>query len=503
MANPITWRNVVGPSLADASRPMESATQSLNGAFDQLRNMLKEREAIDAGNVLVQQENQKNAFLDMLQRATTPEQLAALQQSQEFQAAQAALSPAARAATRGAFEQRLEATRDLVTKGQAYDINQREFNEQPEVAAINALIEAGKFDEARARLDTVQLRDETPLEQALRLRQRGEVKEGYEDNAENRAQAAHADARKNSALSRQLTGLQIEGARLGLEEKRLTAADNKAVRELQNRVGQELTAHHERMRDLRSNATAILGSLTGIQFNSDGSPALETLTPEQQTQVDQILKSNGIQDGLRVFTHGDTAAADRIMRTTLKGVPQHIAQRVLPQILSGVDTSGLGLVGIDAKTANTQYGETAAAMEELRGGTWYAPGSKNALNAYEEILKDLPNLIDKTSGFNPEEDIPHLAKKLREVAVKGVKLSDGSYMVPSIQDIKAALASAEGGQWIHMLRDARRSENFEAILRKNLSQPEIDKMRRDAQLLEHWDRRIAAERAAAERGKAR
>lgn len=511
MANPITWRNVVGPSLADAARPLDAATRTLNGAFDQLQSVLKEREAIDAGNVLVQQENQKNAFLDMLHQYKTPEEIAAAQASGAIQQRLAELSPQARAAVRGAEEQRLGSLRDLVGKSQQYQDQQLERQYRPMYEQALGLAAKG---DAKAAMSILEANPNMPGQAALMkaivsgerdLKRFGwdEQKHQWAGNQETRNQSLSELNQKVGRSNLALNGLRMKEAQLGLAEKEQAAADRKAVQALQAKVGQELTAHQDSRRELRSNATAILASRNDMQFNSDGSPALETLDPEKQKVMDTYLKSQGIKEGLDVFTSGDTEAAERIMRGTLRGVAPHIAQKVIPLVLSGVDSSGPGLVGIDAKTADSRYGETAAAMETLRGRTWYAPGSKNALNAYEEVLSQLPNLIDKTTGFNPEEDIPALATKLREVATKGVKLSDGSYMVPSIQDIKAALAAAPGGQWFNVLRDQARTENFEAFLRKNMSQPEIDKMRRDAQLLEHWDRKIDAERATAERKKRR
>ncbi len=75
----ITWRNVVGPSLADASRPMELARQSFDGAFSGLDKMLKERQELAHQQILRQDQQKLLGVQEMLAGAATPEQLAAIQ----------------------------------------------------------------------------------------------------------------------------------------------------------------------------------------------------------------------------------------------------------------------------------------------------------------------------------------------------------------------------------------------------------------------------------------
>ena len=86
MADPITWRSVMGPSLADAARPMESAASLFNAAFDPLQTVLKGREATELGNFKQMKENNTNTFLNQLYATKTPEEMAALQSSGKLQA---------------------------------------------------------------------------------------------------------------------------------------------------------------------------------------------------------------------------------------------------------------------------------------------------------------------------------------------------------------------------------------------------------------------------------
>lgn len=75
----ITWQNVQGPSLAQASAPLLAAQQGFTSAFGQLNDALKERETIENKNWDVTKSNNTAAFLDAVAKYTDPEKLKAAQ----------------------------------------------------------------------------------------------------------------------------------------------------------------------------------------------------------------------------------------------------------------------------------------------------------------------------------------------------------------------------------------------------------------------------------------
>lgn len=77
MSNPITWRNVQGPSLADAARPLALAEQSFGRAFDSLGGIIKGAEDTQAANVVAQKTANTQSFLNELAKFRTPEALEA------------------------------------------------------------------------------------------------------------------------------------------------------------------------------------------------------------------------------------------------------------------------------------------------------------------------------------------------------------------------------------------------------------------------------------------
>jgi hypothetical protein len=110
MGQPITWHNVGGVSLADAVRPMDAAQRSFNGAFDGLQGVIKDRENVDAANVVNQRNNNTQSYLDKVaELGRTPAQLQASIADGSINKLRESFGPNIdHAATRGAAESLLD-----------------------------------------------------------------------------------------------------------------------------------------------------------------------------------------------------------------------------------------------------------------------------------------------------------------------------------------------------------------------------------------------------------
>ena len=75
----ITWNNVYSNPMPDNSRQMDSARNSINAGFDQLRNELKAREDTERSNWRIQKDNNTQDYLDALYNEKTVEDLLANQ----------------------------------------------------------------------------------------------------------------------------------------------------------------------------------------------------------------------------------------------------------------------------------------------------------------------------------------------------------------------------------------------------------------------------------------
>lgn len=106
MATPITWRNIQGASLSEASRPLEVAQRSMNASLDNFGDILKRSEAIDANNVVAQKNFNTQDYLNKVAAmGRTPEELAAAIKSGAVDQLRSSYGASIdQAATRGAAE---------------------------------------------------------------------------------------------------------------------------------------------------------------------------------------------------------------------------------------------------------------------------------------------------------------------------------------------------------------------------------------------------------------
>ena len=76
MAQPITWNNVGGTDLTNVSNIMGAAQRSIGGAFTGLQDIIKERQAVDASNVVQTTKNNSQDYLNKVAAiGATPEKL--------------------------------------------------------------------------------------------------------------------------------------------------------------------------------------------------------------------------------------------------------------------------------------------------------------------------------------------------------------------------------------------------------------------------------------------
>lgn len=154
MAEPITWRNVTGPSVADASRPMESAASIFNAAFDPLQNILKKREDTVNANMVQQKDNNLNSFMSALYDAKTPDEMAALKQTGQLQSMLTNFGASIdQAKAREAMDSRLGTLQDQATKTFEFADTERNQKDAPLIGAAKAKFNNGDFKGAMVDID--------------------------------------------------------------------------------------------------------------------------------------------------------------------------------------------------------------------------------------------------------------------------------------------------------------------------------------------------------------
>jgi endonuclease YncB( thermonuclease family)/flagellum-specific peptidoglycan hydrolase FlgJ len=132
MAEPITWRNVTGPTPAEAAQPMRFASADLNAGFAALQKTLGMVTDNQDANWQNQKVNNTQALMDALRGAKSPEEMAALQQSGALAEMKAGFGAQFdRNAVNAAEDARPGILRDNLTKEQQFGVQQDVVAHQP------------------------------------------------------------------------------------------------------------------------------------------------------------------------------------------------------------------------------------------------------------------------------------------------------------------------------------------------------------------------------------
>lgn len=133
MAQPITWQNVNGIDLTNVANITNAAQRSLGGAFSGLQDVIKEREATDAANMVQSVKNNTNSYLDQVaQLGSTPAALKQAIDTGALEKLRAGYGPAIdQAATRGAAENLLAKRYEQVAAADKFADTQLTKAERP------------------------------------------------------------------------------------------------------------------------------------------------------------------------------------------------------------------------------------------------------------------------------------------------------------------------------------------------------------------------------------
>ena len=467
MASPITWQNVQGRSLAEAAAPMQDASQSILGGFDRLGKVFDQYQGIEKKKLDMADEANVQGFLDRLQRAGSPEEVAELQASGELERYTAAINnPANLAKLRGAGDARTTALMQQLGARQEFGDKQLARDRLPGIAKANEYIANNDEAGLRAYLDTVDLGDESKF-----------INQMY----------ATARTRNSDARADELAPLTHKNALAAAEEAQLAQAEKETARRLEARLAEELAA--------RTVAeTPKLGAFPKVAGFS--APQTGTALPAPTSAADaEALHESVLRGGpglLAAPRTSDTATADAFVQRLRKSgefSPAFI-EKNLERIRSSFDsTSREGKVGNDARTSALSSAMERVEFNEKMRNNWSAPGTPDVKNSYEELAKEVPALIDKTTGYNWEEDIRYIQEKLSELSVKGIQIAPGKFVTPSINEVRAALRTAEGST----LEDAYRSRHFMKILKDNMKSSDVVSRLEEAERLKQTSRKFAVQ----------
>lgn len=366
MAQPITWRNVNGPSPAEASRPLELARQTLVGSLDAVGGILANQERVQNRNMLALDEAAKQSYLDQLAGAKTPEELAALQASGALDAARQGLSVQARAAIRGADEARNTALRQGVTAANTFNDSERDRTEAPIRDQIASLTAAGDHAGAKALLDRHNLRNEAALYTGVTAGERAKVVQGRED-------ATYAHGVKARDIS-------LETSELNLRETK-RAADEAARQRGLDAMATSYTEAYQgstgAMREAVDSALAQMDGAESLPRSDDGRLAFNRIPAEQRKVVNQYLKAYGAPSLEEAESNDTEAKAQAVASLRKAGATPADLARLDAGLTAGLSTTPVAPIGREAANIdrNQRIREANAAANSLQYVPMSMPGA--------------------------------------------------------------------------------------------------------------------------------
>lgn len=463
----ITWQNINAPSGAEALRALAEAQKSLIGGVE---STLVAQQAANQGIADRTREAQKQDFLNTLQAAKTPEQLAAMEADGSIAQMLQALDARDQAAVRGSAEARIASLRQNVLAGQEYGQKQRSVAEAPLIEAHDEAVANDQFDVA------AQIRNANPgVNWAAKTVAAANQKRLS-------AELAHKDqlavinnpvALKQAAfIAEQLPAQQtLAVAELTNKQRLLNEADED--RRLTDRLT-EASQSYAQQNTVGKVELGRLAALNGMPVLPNGMPDIANLTERQIAGLNSIANTAGIP-GIDALYKGDTTLRDSFLSglTASGGFTPAALARNAAKINGAFDTTRVGaLTGNDALVRDTNAAQKSVIQAEQDSTNWYAPNSPNAQKAYEDLAAKVPIMLDKTTGLGTDEDVADLQALVYRMGTVGLEVSPGKFLVPSIQDMTNAIRTAEGG-WF---TDAKRAKNAEAILKKSLNTARVDKL---------------------------
>lgn len=451
MGSPITWRTVAGPSPAQALDPLLASQRTFGSAFDAFNRVLAQREAFAADQAAGVREGNKQAFLDALQQAVTPEAVEALKASGQLEALKSRLTPENLAAVRGAEDARLAATRQQVLADQQYGDAQTLRGQRGLEDSLSSALAKGDL----ATYD--QLRQANPnmlngakFDQARATAEQNLVKQ-FRENIDYGQRLVERE--RNNEI-----------AELNLKNLRQQTADTEEARRFETTLAQE----RARITADRDAATAaqmpLVDALKKAKGWNDlpvvaGKPDFNNWNSEQRAAFDTLAEKHGIPTSTSSIT-GDTVRANDLMkRLTSSGEfsPRLLAanEGAVRSLYAVTDTAP---VGKDAITQALAAAREQAGIEGVdRNNAWYAPGSEDARNSYSKLAPAIEAMVTRRGGdwfTNKRDQTEEIQKVVGEMAATGVKVKirdedtgkiEEVSVVPAVNDVVRFLESSGTG----------------------------------------------------------
>ena len=495
MNGPITWRTVNGPSLAEASRPLAIAGMTINDGFNSFNNILKQQETVDKANWQQQKENNLNQFMNTIYAAKGPDEFKRMQDSGELtQMLSGFGAQIDQAAARSAMDTRLGTLQTREKQGVEYNNFMTDEKQRPIVQSILSEAALGNKENAlKLMAANPDLRLPADLTKAIVSGERDLSRWNFEKD-KMPIELQGMKLRNAGQATQNATGA------LNLTKAQQEWKDSQDLRSIENETAAAVQQHNAN-KDVIGRNMGVIAKAAGLDkdgkpmlpVDSLGQPNFGAYTEDQLDLFDKLAGQNRqvTVPKARDFIKGDTAVANNFMdQLTASG---KFSPRLLNKARTGVRASfdsnaNSTLVGNDAFNKTIGNAQEKIMLAETKDSNWNAPGNPTAVQAFEDLRKNVPDLIDKTTGYDAEEDVPAMRNLVYEMATRGIETSPGSgvFITPSVNDMRHAISTADGG----LFDDAKRAQNARKILMEAMQTDAVKKRIAEAEAAKKVQRRV-------------
>lgn len=431
MANPITWQNVTAPSNDDAMYGMELARKGISDGFNKFGSIIKDQQVVNQGVIDRATFATEQDYLNALDGAKSVDALTALRNSGALDQRFAALGAPSQAKVRGAADARLLGLQQQDDASYARDRTRTRNVVADRLSAVT---------------------DQTVLANA-------------QSDAQLQPGAAALKASVQQVATRQTADT--------LDDQRLSDA-----------LAAAATEHQVKQQTSLKQLGAVAYGLK-LPVDQFGAPDMANITKDQRAMLDASALRLGAPSTEQVFA-GDTKRGNAFITDAAKSGAFSAATLARNQasILGKFNSTGVGaLVGNDKANVDNAAAQKEVRMAELDSTNRYAPGSKNALTAYEELAVK----VDGMFGPNEQEDKSHVQGLLQDLSIKGIEVSPGKFITPSAQDVLAAVRSTKEGWFFNR----GRKWDIEDRLKKDLSGSDVTQLLKDSEESKIYQRQKA------------
>ena len=364
MAGPITWRTVNGPSLAEASRPLEAAQRSFMGAFDGLRGTLKDSEAFDKELWKRQDQDATQDALGKIYQAQTVDQMNALNQSGALDQAVAANGARIdRAAVNALRDGRVSTLQNRDTQAITYK---------------NTMLDDAQANDVR-RINTLALTD--PAAASAELAKNPDLRKSFEI-AKNIDASAQTQVERERAKTR--FGFDMnEEERKAAEEAQRKLLRPIAVQQAQAGVGQTLASTQSSLASAAASRESVLTS-RAVRDRAEA----EADKARDLKMLGAALDGNIYKEG--VFKDADTVDLAKLMKDTGVGGTGGDAGEKRTKIIDRVNAlakTGIEIKGPDGRPVTVPLPLGAVKASILGASNTFWSWNEGYADSFEENLK--------------------------------------------------------------------------------------------------------------------